>query len=608
MRSLAGTHKKADVPTVHTQGSVVVIQQKLLLDLTGFLNLFPHRGPHLMWFLGAGASAGAGLPTAGTLTWEFKRALYCNAQRLPPSRFPDLYDPAFQRLVQSFFDSKSGLPQLGQDEEYSAYFEAYLPDERDRRRFLDARLQGCKPSYGHLCFAALMSLGQIRLAWTTNFDQLIEKACSYPVISEKGTRSLAVVGLDRPNKASDLIRDEAWPLLVKVHGDFLYRKLKNTAPELQSQDDTLRHHLSEECGRRGLVVVGYSGRDASVMSTLTESLRAMAPFPHGLFWFIRPGERPIPAVQSLIVRARDAGVQAAFVEVNTFDELMADLFLPHQDSLADVRDLVKAARPKRQAIPIGYTASAAWPVLRTNALRITAYPATCTVFESNVGKTSDVKALTRPHSVEMVALRRKVGVIAFGTRARLTEVFSEFNPKGFDRYSIEERRLYYVCPELGLLYHALVQGIANKTGLLRSANAKGRILFAANPQTFTAEELKVLGSLKSKGVWTLRPGAILHEGFEVSLDFRDGRFWMLLEPTIVVTSDGQVPYKGADRSELAREPLVTRYNKQMNDSFQLWLGFLQRHCGTPLKVAFPSDAQCEAEFTVSTVTAYSRKA
>ena len=275
---------------------------------------------------------------------------------LPPDS-PDLYDSAFQQLVQSYFDSRSGLPPPGHNEEYSTYFEAYLPDERDRRRFLDGRLQACKPSYGHLCFAALMSVGRVRLIWTTNFDQLVEKACSYAVISEKLARSLAVAGLDQPDKVSDLIRDEAWPLLVKLHGDFLYRKLKNTTPELKTQDSTLRRHLAEECGRCGLAVVGYSGRDASVMSTLAEALQTQAPFPHGLFWFIRPGEQPVPAVQDLIVRVREAGAQAAFVEVNTFDELMADLFLPHQDSLADVRDLVKAARPKRQAIPISYQLS-----------------------------------------------------------------------------------------------------------------------------------------------------------------------------------------------------------------------------------------------------------
>ena len=187
----------------------------------------------------------------------------------------------------------------------------------------------------------------------------------------------------------------------------------------------------------------------------------------------------------------------------------------------------------------------AWPVLRTNALEITDYPASCTVFESKVGKASEVKALILPHYVEMVAARRKVGVIAFGTRARLIEVFAQFDPKNFDRHSIAERRLYYECPEFGLIYHALVQGIANKTGLLRSMNAKGRFLFAANRQTFSSEELAGFRRLNSNGVWTIRPGASLHEGFRFSLDFRDGRFWMLIEPTIVVTADGRAPLPGS---------------------------------------------------------------
>lgn len=581
---------------------------ELFLNLTDFLNLFPHRGPQLMWFLGAGASVGAGLPSGGTLTWEFKRQLYCNAQRVSPTRFPDLHDPAFQRLVQSYFDSKAGMPELGGDDEYSAYFETYLPDERDRRRFLDAQLQGCKPSYGHLCFAALMTLGRVRMIWTTNFDQLVEKACAYPAIADKLARALAVTGLEQPDKLSDLIHDESWPLLIKLHGDFLYRKLKNIGTELQAQDATLRHHLTEECGRRGLAVVGYSGRDDSIMITLTDALQSKSPFPHGLFWFVRPGEQVLPAVVDLLQQARKRGVQAVLVEVSTFDELMADLFLPHQESLTDIRDLVKAARPTRQAIPLRYTASAQWPVLRSNALHITAYPASCTVFQSTIGKTSEVKTLTLPHAAEMVAMRRKAGVIAFGARTRLTEVFADFDPKGFDRRSIEQRRLYYDCPELGLLYHALVQGIANKTGLQRSQNAKGRFLFAPLPEVFTPDEMRALSALKSRGAWVVQPGVMLHESLEISLDFRDRRFWMLIEPTIVVTSDGVAPYRGADRSEIAREPLVTRYNRQRNEFLNLWIGFLQRHFGSPLSIAFPSESQREAEFTISTVTAFARMA
>lgn len=566
-----------------------------------------------MWFLGAGASVGAGLPSAGTLIWEFKRAIYCNAQRVPASRFPDLYDPAFQQLVQSYFDSTAGYPRRGDDDEYSTYFESYLPDERDRRRFLDSRLQGCTPSYGHVCFAALMALGRVRLVWTTNFDQLIERACAHSAIEGKMPRALGVVSLDQPAKASDLIRDEAWPLLLKLHGDFLYRTLKNTTTELRQQDSTLRHHLADECKRKGLAVIGYSGRDSSIMATLDDALTDQHAFPHGLFWFVRQGEEPSPMVIDLLSRVQSNGSQAALVEVQTFDELMADLFLPHQDSLSDVRDIVKNSRPQRQAIPSTYAHSADWPVLRTNALHITSFPASCTTFKSSVGQTSEVKALTRPYADELVATRRKVGVLAFGERDRLAEVFSEFAPTQFDRHRIEQRRLYYDCPELGLIYHALAQGIANKTGLLRSLNAKGRFLFAHSPEVFTSDELSEFASMnsrgtKSRGVWELRPGAILHEAFELSLDFRDGRFWMLMDPTLVVTTDGQTPYTEADRSDIVRELLVTRYNRQRNSALHLWTSFLQRHFGSPLRVAFPSNSQCEAEFTISTVTAFSRKA
>ena len=45
------------------------------LPLGEFLRLYPARAPQLMWFLGAGASAGAGIPTAWEMIWEFKRLI-----------------------------------------------------------------------------------------------------------------------------------------------------------------------------------------------------------------------------------------------------------------------------------------------------------------------------------------------------------------------------------------------------------------------------------------------------------------------------------------------------------------------------------------------------
>ena len=41
-----------------------------------FARRFSLRARNLMWFLGAGASASAGLPTAMDMIWEFKQALF----------------------------------------------------------------------------------------------------------------------------------------------------------------------------------------------------------------------------------------------------------------------------------------------------------------------------------------------------------------------------------------------------------------------------------------------------------------------------------------------------------------------------------------------------
>ena len=54
--------------------------------------------------------------------------------------------------------------------------------------------------------------------------------------------------------------------------------------ELRHQDVLLRRIVVDCCGRYGLIVVGYSGRDDSIMDALEETLEEDASYPRGLFW------------------------------------------------------------------------------------------------------------------------------------------------------------------------------------------------------------------------------------------------------------------------------------------------------------------------------------
>jgi NAD-dependent SIR2 family protein deacetylase len=46
-----------------------------LIAADDFARRFSLRAPNLMWLLGAGASASAGVPTASDMIWDFKQQL-----------------------------------------------------------------------------------------------------------------------------------------------------------------------------------------------------------------------------------------------------------------------------------------------------------------------------------------------------------------------------------------------------------------------------------------------------------------------------------------------------------------------------------------------------
>ena len=227
-----------------------------------FVRRFSLRAQNLMWLLGAGSSASAGVPTAIDMVWEFKQQLFTSQRKVPRQAVADLSNPAVRAKLQAHVDSLGRLPAAGAPEEYATLFEEVHPSEADRRVYLDAKITGAKPSYGQLALATLMRAGRARLIWTTNFDMLVADACAR-VFGTTG--SLTTVNLDASDLAVQAIAEERWPVEIKLHGDFRSRRLKNTSDELRQQDGRLRKMLIESCQRFGVVVAGYSGRDDSVM-------------------------------------------------------------------------------------------------------------------------------------------------------------------------------------------------------------------------------------------------------------------------------------------------------------------------------------------------------
>lgn len=431
------------------------------MKVADFLRLYPLRAPNIMWFLGAGASAAAGVPTAEEMVWDFKRSLYCSAVRVPLASCSDLGDPSLRSILQKHFDAIHKFPALGSAEEYAFYFEAAYPDPADRRRYIENQIAKAQPSYGHLALAALLKLDKARIVWTVNFERTIEDAA---VGLFRTTAKITVVTPENAAVGRQAIEEGRWPIVLKPHGDFQSRRLKNTTAELQKQDEELRRLLVDSSTRQGLALIGYSGRDHSVMEALGEAIETRGSYPFGLFWFCRRGQLR-EEVAALLEKARCGSVDAHCIEIETFDETLGDILQQIPDVPNEISEALRSARPRISDAPIPKPGTG-WPVVRTNAVPVVSSPIVCRRVVCEIGGAREVEDAVVQANAAVIAARRNVGVLAFGSDAEVRRVFEPFGITIFDLYSIEPRRLRYDSVERRFVSEALMKAICRVRPLI----------------------------------------------------------------------------------------------------------------------------------------------
>ena len=562
-----------------------------------FASRFSLRAEKLMWFLGAGASASAGLPTAMDMIWEFKQKLFVSQRRGSADTVADLSQINVRIQLQAHIDSLEHLPQSEAPDEYAALFEAVYPAESDRRAFLDAKLAGAKPSYGHMALATLMRGQQTRLVWTTNFDTLVDDACAKVFDT---TSALTTVDLDRPELGEQAISDERWPVEIKLHGDFRSRRLKNTDDELRHQDTKLRRVLVDSCRRHGLVVIGYSGRDDSIMDALEEAVEQPKAFPSGLFWLHRGESASLPRVVRLLRRAVEAEVEASLVSVDNFDEIMRDLVRLINGLETKALDDFSMERPRWSKAP-KRQGRGGWPVVRLNALPVVSAPNTCRRVGCQIGGTAEVREAVDKAGVEVLAVRSRFGVLAFGADSDVRSAFDTYGITEFDLHALEIKRRRYESTERGLLRDALVQALRRYRSLDLISGHR-RYLAPANPQDVVWKTLQQLvGRLNG----TVENHADLQwrEGIAVRLDWADDQLWLLFEPRIIF--EGTTDENRATAANFSRERTVRRYNRQLNELIDFWARHL---AGNDDKIrALNVGDGIDAVFQLSSVTGFSRR-
>ena len=549
-----------------------------------------------MWFLGAGASASAGLPTAMDMIWEFKQALFVSQNRGSSQASADLSQPAVRNRIDAYIKSLDGMPSPGAPNEYASLFEAAYPAESDRRTVLDGKLAGAKPSYGHMALATLMRHELTRVVWTTNFDTLVADACA----KIYGTTStLTTIDLDSASQARQSLADERWPMEIKLHGDFRSRRLKNTDDELRQQDAHLRRVLVDSCKRFGLVVCGYSGRDDSILDALEEALEHEGAFPAGLFWLHRGEDPPLPRVARLLDRGIANDIEAALVPVENFDETLRDLVRLTEGIDTTALDQFALQRQAWSPAPLQRASRRGWPVVRLNALPVVDAPTQCRRLDCSIGGTAEVREAVQKAGVDVLAVRSQVGVLAFGADADVRNAFDSHGIKEFDLHVFDVKRQRYESMERGLLGEALNRAIGRHRGL---SLVHRRNFVPTDPEEAIWSQLRELVGTLTGGV-NGNPDLQWREGISVRLDWADNQLWLLVEPRTVFDSITDANKMAA--SDFARERTIRRYNPVLNDLIDFWARHLSQDKNEMR--ALDTGEGIDAVFRLSPVTGFSRR-
>lgn len=544
------------------------------------------QGAQFAWLLGAGASAMSDIPTAGALILRFKHELYCSAHQLDVQDI----DPADSRTrasIETYFDGRNGLPPLGDPEEYSVAFEAAYPSAELRADFIAALCQGRGPNYGHYVLAALMAAGRLQVVFTTNFDDLVE-AGAHSLFELAGITprpSLVVAGLGEPDIASRALQKGSFPLVAKLHGDFRSVRLKNSVNELASQDADMRHVLRSACGRCGLIVAGYSGRDASVMDVLTEALDDKGSFPTGIYWCHRPTDPPAPEVLDLLAKARATGRSAFAVPVDNFIELTSAI--ERGVRLADnLRTCLKVRRPPAPLVPAPIPAGPTrpFPILRFNALPLVGLPRQVRCLdEQSPCELADVQQAVRTNRVRGLVARRSGGqLVAVGHEQQLSEALRPLRVSLSDRTETVDWDAAFTDPaDLGLALDALTLGLGRTEGLRHVLARRGHQVRVADPKASTLARLKsacggtLAGTIpKTSLSWAEAAG--------LTIERRDGTWWLLVVPEVWVSPPKD---RSAQRAEqmaagtFVQQKRATRYNSATNTILDAWVRLLSAGLG-----------------------------
>ena len=271
------------------------------------------RGVYAL-LLGSGVSRSAKIPAGWEITVDLIRKLAkLHGETCDPDP-EDWYRCKFKKnadysdLIHTLAKTPSERQQL-----LRTYFE---PNDKEREE------EEKKPTLAHHAIAALAAQGYIKVILTTNFDRLVETA-----LTDAGVVPTVLSSSDQVQGALPLIHTQC--CVVKLHGDYLDTRIRNTSVELDQYPTELDQLLDRVFDEFGLIVCGWSAEwDGALRSALFRASSRR----FSTYWAVRnepenEAKRIIEHRQAQLIRIEEA--DTFFHTVQQYVESIEQFSTPH---------------------------------------------------------------------------------------------------------------------------------------------------------------------------------------------------------------------------------------------------------------------------------------
>lgn len=540
------------------------------------------KSPHSL-LLGAGASIESGIKSAVDCIWDWKKEIFLskNPGAIGYYSNANIKSDTVRRPIQNWFDSQNCYPSENSNEEYSYFAEKAYPIDDDRRNYFQSIITNHEPSIGYHLISMLAQEDIIKSVWTTNFDGLMIK-CAHKYNS--------LIPIEITAETSErLYRNRASKELmcIELHGDYKYGSLKNTSNELDSQEDVFIQSLLHELTNQDLIVIGYSGRDRSLMQVLENVYKK--PGAGKLFW-CGYGSSVSAEVKHLIDVANDSGRNAFYIATEGFDgtiyaiarHCMSDnnAFLTKIDALKKQLSATIDSPCKSFTIsnePVN-------KVVETNTFPIV-FPKQCYQFETIETDTKKLWDYCRTlSSQDIMAVPYKGMIYAWGSKETI-----EQESVSMLKDSVE------LCP--------LPRDFVLKNSTMRELLIKTITRVIAEHSTFGYSKNKIWDTSKIFSYQIGNSRITAYQGIELSLLFDEKYAYVTFAPSFMYADSIQFSKEIKKQFADAFSAKINngRSNKNVNDYIREWI---QRIIGDKkLSVPFPLSGSSIFLFKISNQSA-----